>query len=190
MPNPIQFIDLDIINQALTGFLGEDRISDLENDQDTKAIVMRESYEPVSEASQTATPWRFNTHKVALNKIVGEPVSRWSAQWQLPADLLKLLFTWPPSIYEIQGTRLYSNNTDEIEIDYQRKLAEGLWPTWFQRFVVASLVMRTSRGITGEKPTQDMLDELRAARDEAFFQDAQQQPNQINLPAPFVDVRF
>lgn len=190
MPNPIQFTDLDIINQALTGPLGENVIENLETDQSTAAIVMRKNYEPISESTQIRSTWRFNTTKVALSKLSGEPENRWAAAWQLPNDLLKLLFTWPPSNYEIQGNKLYTNNTDEVEIDYQRKLEVALWPTWFQRYVVARLVIRTTRGITGEKATPEMIDERDAARWDAFFQDAQQQPNQQDLPAPFVDVRF
>lgn len=190
MPTPITFVDLDVINQALTGALGEDRISDLAGDQTVKAIVMREMYEPVSEAAQTATVWRFNTTKAALNKLSAEPENRWAAGWQLPNDNLKVLTTWPPGNYEIQGNKLYSNNTDSIEIDYQRKLEEALWPVWFLRYVVARLVMRSCRGITGDDPSQDMRDEFQDARDDAFTPDAMQQPNQQNMPSPFVDARF
>jgi hypothetical protein len=192
MPTPITFTDLDIINQALTGAMGEGRISNLEDpdDQSIKAQVMRENYEAVSEAAQTATSWRFNTTKLALSKLTDDPPNRWSAAWQLPPDNLKVLHTWPPGNYEIQGNKLYSNNTDSIEIDYQRKLAEALWTAWFMRYVVAELVLRTVRGITGDDPTQAMKDELKNARDDGFFQDAQQQPNQAPLPNPFVDCRL
>lgn len=189
MPTPIQFTDLDVINQALTGAMGEDRISNLQDDKSKRGIVMRENYEPISEATQTKTPWRFNTTKVALNKLTAEPVNRWAAGWQLPVDSLKVLTVWPPNIYEIQGNKLFSNNTDSIEIDYQRKLEEALWPSWFLRYCVARLVMRTVRGITGDDPTQLMKEELKDARDDALFQDSQQQPNQTPLPNPFVDVR-
>ncbi len=190
MPDPIPFIDLDVINQALTGAMGEGRITNLAEDTTTKGIVMRENYEAVSESCQIKSTWRFNTNKVALNKLTAAPENRWAAGWQLPADILKLLTTWPPSNYEVQGTVLYSNNTGEIEIDYQRKLEESLWPAWFMRYVVARLVMRTVRGITGDNPTKEMGDEIRDALDDALFQDAQQQPNQTTLPNAFIDVRF
>ena len=191
MPTPIAFTDLNVINQALTGAMGEGRISDLQDpdEQSTKAQVMRENYEAVSEAAQTVTNWRFNTTKVALSKLSEAPPNRWAAAWQLPTDNLKVLYTWPPGNYEIQGNKLFSNNTDSIEIDYQRKLGEALWPSWFLRYVVAALVLRTVRGVTGDDPTQSMHDELKNARDDGFFEDAQQQPNQAPLPNPFVDCR-
>ncbi len=190
MPTPAVFIDLDIINQALTGAMGEDPIADLATDSSTAAQIMRINYVPVSESAQTASAWRFNTTKVALNKLSSAPVSRWAAAWQLPNDLLKVLTTWPPTNYEIQGTRLLSNETSTLNLDYTRKLEEALWPTWFQRYVVARLVMRTVKGITGAKATQDMIDELEAARLDANFQDAQQQPNQTMGSNAFIDARW
>ena len=189
MPNPIQFDALGVINQALTGVMGENEITNLEDDQGKAALVMRINYEAVSEAAQIKTAWRFNTTKVALSKLSGKPINRWAAAWQLPNDNLKVLTTWPPGNYEIQGDKLLSNNTDSREIDYQRKLGEGLWPIWFTRYVVAMLVMRTVRGITGEKPAQTMKDELKDAENDALVQDAQQQPNQTMLSNAFVDVR-
>lgn len=190
MVTPTVFTDLAVINQALTGVMGEDEITNLEDDQGKAALVMRKNYEAVSEAAQIKTAWRFNTTKVALNKLSGEPINRWAAAWQLPIDRLKILTTWSPSNYEIQGDKLLSNNTDELELDYQRKIEEALWPIWFTRYVVASLVMRTVRGITGEKPAQTMKDELKDAENDALFQDAQQQPNQTMQSNAFVDVRF
>ena len=190
MPNPIQFDDLGVINQALTGVMGENEITNLEDDQGKAALIMRKNYEAVSEAAQIKTAWRFNTSKVALNKLSDKPINRWAAAWQLPNDNLKVLTTWPPGNYELQGNKLLSNNTDSREIDYQRKIGEGLWPIWFTRYVVAMLVMRTVRGITGEKPAQTMKDELKDAESDALFQDAQQQPNQTMLSNAFIDARF
>ena len=190
MPTPITQTNLSVINQALTGFLGEGSITDLATDQDTKAIVMRANYESVSEYCQTLTTWRFNTTKVALNLLSGSPLNRWSACWQLPADLLKVITVWPPGAYEIQGKRLYNNDSSQAHLDYQRKYAEAYWPAWFTRLVVIELAMRTSKGITGDEPDQAMKDELKAATVDAFFQDAQQQPNQTMQTNDFIDVRF
>ena len=190
MPNPIQFDDLGVINQALTGVMGENEITDLQDDQGKPAIIMRKNYEAISEAAQVKTAWRFNTTKAVLNKLSAAPENRWAAAFQLPNDFLKLLTTWPPSNYEIQGNKLFSNNTSSIAIDYQRKLGEGLWPIWFTRYVVAMLVMRTVRGVTGEKPAQTMKDERDDAERDALFQDAAQQPNQTMQSNAFIDARF
>lgn len=190
MPTPHTATDLTIINRALTGWLGEDEISNLATDQTKKALIVNKHYEPVSEACQTRIHWRFNTFKVALSKLAAVPENRWAAAWQLPNDELKVISTWPPSNYEIQGQQLLSNNTSEVEIDYLRKLEEAYWPAWFQRYVVIKLAITTCRGITGEFPGQEMKDELEMARAAAFTADAQMQPNQEHLPNPFVDCRY
>lgn len=190
MPTPLTATDLTIVNQALTGWLGEDEVENLTADTTKRAKIMRLNYESVSESTQIRTAWRFNTLKAALNKLLTVPENRWSAAWQLPNDNLKVLTTWPPGNYELQDGKLLSNNTDEIEIDYQRKVEEAFWPAWFQRYVVIRLAIRVCRGITGEFPDQTMKDELKAARDDAMFQDAQQQPNQTRMPNEFIDARF
>ena len=151
---------------------------------------MRQHYESVSEFCQTKTAWNFNTTKAQLNKLSDVPLNRWSAAYTLPPDKLKILTTWPISNYEIQDNRLFTNHTDQVQIDYQRKLEEAYWSAWFTRYVVAELVMRTCRGITGDQPDQDMKDELKMATDEALFQDAQEQPNVAMLSNDFVDCRY
>lgn len=189
MPSRQSFTDLNVINQACTA-LGQTIIDNLASDQGTPAIVMRENYVAVKQYCLTMSSWRFATTKAALGLIADAPPNRWSAAWQLPPDMLKLLFTWPPSNYEVQGQRLYSNNRSRQEIDYIRNIEEPFWLDWFTRLVVAELVMRTCKGITGDEPSQSMERERTNARSEAFFQDAQQQPNQTTLPNDFIDVRF
>src|SRR5690606_36631730 len=115
--------------------------------------------------------------------------NRWSSTWQLPTDLLKVLYVWPPGNYEIQGQRLYTNRSSDVELDYIRVIEEAYWLPWFTRLVVAELVLRTCKGITGDDPSTAMIDERRDAKAEAFFQDSQQQPNQTVLPNDFIDVR-
>lgn len=188
MPSRQTFTDLDVVNQAL-GAMGETELDNLQTDQSTGAIIMRRHYVAVKQDCLTATNWRFATTKAALSKLSAVPQNRWAAAWQLPADLLKLLYTWPPSNYEVQGQRIYSNETTRMEIDYIRNIEEAFWQDWFTRLVVAELVMRTCKGITGDEPSSSMEKERARAESRAFFQDAQQQPNQTVLPNDFIDVR-
>lgn len=181
------FSDLEIVNQALTG-MGEDPIQNLA--EDTKqALIMRTHYDAVREFNLTRSSWRFATTKKALGLLSGAPVNRWSHAWQLPEDLLKVLFVWPPSSYEIQGNRLFINAASGVELDYIRMVPEAEWLPWFTRLVVAELIKRTVKGITGSDPSVEQREEAEAALSDAYFQDAQQQPNQTLLPNAFIDVR-
>lgn len=188
MPTPTLPTELGVINQALTA-LGEDVLQNTTGDE-PRAIVMRQHYEPVKYFCFAMSNWRFATAKVALSKLTAAPANRWSTAWQLPNDRIKLLYTWPPSDYEIQGDQLWSNNSSAVTLDYIRLLDEPLWPAWFTRLVVAELVLRTCKGITGDDPTSAMGAEQEAALNQAYFQDAQQQPNQTALPNDFIDCRF
>lgn len=189
MPSRQTFTDLDVVNQSL-GSMGEVELDNLATDQSTAAIIMRRHYVAVKQYCLAMSNWRFATTKAALSKLSAVPTNRWAAAWQLPPDLLKLLFTWPPSRYEVQGQRLYTNETSRLEIDYIRNIEEPYWLDWFTRLVVAELTMRTCKGITGDEPSRAMTEERGAARSEAYFQDAQQQPNQTQLPNDFIDVRY
>lgn len=184
------FEPLDLVNQALVA-LGEDPISNLETDQTTKAIVMRQWYEITIEGALTRASWRFATAKAALNLIAAPPVNRWSHAWQLPADFLKALYLWPPQRYEIQGSRLLTNSARDVELDYIRRVPEAEFPPWFTRFAVYRLAHATCQGITGQKALKASIGEdLRTVEAEALFEDAQQQPNQEILPNAFIDVRY
>lgn len=188
MVDRTQFIKLDIVNQVCAA-LGEDPIEDLETDQRTHAIVIRAKYAATVESALTKTAWRFATTKAALSKLTAAPTNRWSAAFQLPNDLVKLLFTWPPGRYERQGQRILSNN-NQLEIDYIRNIESNYWPAWFTRYAVARLVMVCCKGITGDDPSRMMELELNAAESDGLTQDAQEQPNQEILPSAFIDCRY
>lgn len=191
MPNPVTFAKLDVINQVLTA-LGENVLQNAAALAGTTkhALVMRTHYDAVVQFCFGKTAWRTFTSKKALNKLSGAPTNRWAAAWNLPTDMIKLLSTWPPSNYEIQNRQLLTNETSRLEVDYIRLVEEGYWPAWFTRFVVAELVMRSCRGVTGDAPDQDMKDERARAENDALFQDAQQQPNQQIQANDFIDVRY
>lgn len=191
MPTPVTFARIDVIDQALTA-MGE---NPLQTDQaldgaTTKASVMRAHYDAVVQFCFALTAWRFATAKAALNKLTGKPRNRWTAAWNLPPDLIKLLTTWPPSPYEMQNRQILTNEATRLEIDYVRLVEEGFWPAWFTRLVVAELVMRTCKGITGDSPDLEMRLERERAETDALYQDAQQQPNQTLQSNDFIDVRY
>lgn len=190
MPTLVTFARLDVVNQILTG-LHEKRLSDTAalDGSSQHAQTMREHYDAVVQFCLTMSNWRFATAKRSLNKLSGAPINRWSTAWELPEDFLNLLTTWPPSNYEMANRQILSNENTRLDIDYIRYVAEGYWPPWFLRLTVAEGVMRTCRPITGDAPDQTMKDERNEAESEAYFRDAQQQPNQTMQTNDFVDVR-
>lgn len=191
MPNPVPQSKLEVINQVLSR-LGETELSSISalSGASKAARVMRINYEPIVDSCLTKTSWRFATAKAALNKYSGAPANRWAAAWNLPADLLLLITTWPISNYERQGQRLLSNEQTRLEIDYIRKVEEAYWPAWFTRYTVAMLTWRCAKGVTGDDPDDTMKYELDESQADALFQDARQQPNQVILANDFIDCRY
>lgn len=191
MPTPVAFDKLAICNQAIGGFHGT-RLTDIAalGGTSKEAQAMRDHYDAVVQFVHTMSNWRFNTVKRSLNKLSGAPINRWSTAWQLPEDFLKLLTTWPPSAYELANRQILSNESTRLDIDYQRLVEEGFWPAWFSRLTVAELVIRCCKPVTGDEPDRPMYLERETAESEAYFQDAQQQPNQTMQSNDFIDVRF
>lgn len=188
MATPQQPTDLLVVNMAL-GAMGEDRISNLQTDVEKRAVIMRDHYQTVKETALTRTSWRFATKKLALSLLSGVPPNRWSAVWQLPPDTLKVLFVYPPTRYEIQGKRIFANVSNGLVVDYIRYIEEGDWPPWFVSYVVFKLLEATVKGITGDDMSTTQERALDKAEINALAADAQQQPNQEDLPSPFIDVR-
>lgn len=190
MPTPATFDKLAICNQAIGGVHGT-RLQDIAalGGTSKEANAMRDHYDAVVQFVFTMSNWHAFTAKAQLSKLSGAPINRWSAAWQLPADFMKLLTTWPPSNYELANRQVLSNETTRLDIDYIRLIGEGYWPAWFTRLVVAELVIRVCKPISGDAPDQFMLAERAAAESQAYVQDSQQQPNQTMQSNDFIDCR-
>lgn len=190
MPTPATFDKLAICNQAIGGVHGT-RLQDIAalGGTSKEAQALRDHYDAVVLFVFAKTNWRAFTAKAALNKLAGAPLNRWAAAWQLPPDHLKTLTTWPPSNYEQANRQILSNETSRFEIDYIRLVEEGYWPAWFTRLVVAELVLRICKPVTGDEPSRAMILERDTAESDALFQDASQQPNQTIQSNDFIDVR-
>lgn len=194
MPTPKTYADIDIVQMALSA-MGEAPVAATalvtpSTDTSKRARIMRENYDLVKETAMTKTSWRFLTAKSSLSKLSSDPLNKWAAAWQLPVDMLKVLHVWPPTNYEIQRKRLYTNETAEVIIDYIRYLDEGDWPAWFVMYVKWKLVEGTINGITGGSMDREQRESMETAESDALSTDSQQQPNVADQPNPFIDVRF
>lgn len=196
MATPKTYTDIDVVNMALDA-MGEDPVavtalSSASTDTSKRARIMRTHYDAVKEAALTKTSWRFATStSVSLSKLSGTPAkTKWAAAWQLPPDTLKVLTTWPPTNYEIQGKRILTNITSGLLVDYIRYVTEDQWPAWFVVYVKWKLVEATVKAITGSSMDREDKDSLSSAETDALSTDSQQQPNVTDQPNPFIDVRF
>lgn len=84
-----------IANLAISWVAGK-RITSLENDQSTEAILCRENYDSSRRAVLEEREWTFALKRVVLNPLVNTPPFGFSAQFKLPADCLKVASVQDP----------------------------------------------------------------------------------------------
>ena len=186
-PNPATWDELAVWNQAITR-MGEPVLTSLEGTS-TAHQVMDTNYRPIAQAALSRTSWRDATTKAVLSKLAQAPAGRYAAEWQLPNDLIKILFVYPPIRYERQGRGLLTDETSAVTLDYVRWVPEGAWPDLLREYVVNELIVKCYKGITGQKVTLEQIKERDRAERQAFADDGGQQPNFEHLPNPFVDCR-
>ncbi len=187
MPNPETFDELAVWNQVLTR-MGEDPVTALTGDT-VAHDVLGTNYRPIAQAALSRTSWRDATTKAALSKLTEVPAGRYAAKWQLPNDLIKILYVYPPLRYERQGQEILTDETSSIVLDYVRWVPEGDWPDHLREYVVNETLVKCVKGVTGKDPTRQQLAERDKSEREAFNDDSGQQPNFEHLPNPFIDCR-
>jgi len=168
--------------------IGADTITSL-TENVKRAGTANQLYPTVKRSFLTKRHWNFAKAKVALARLTATPLNRWSFGYQLPADLLKLITTYPPSDYEVQGDKLYTNATT-VEIDYISNVDEDLMP-WFA--VEALELWFAARLAIPVAQSRTLMDDMTAlfqdAMNEAKAADSQQAPNTPVADAPFIDCR-
>lgn len=78
-----------ICNLAISWVAGQ-RITSLDDDESTEAILCRENYEASRQAVLEEREWTFATKRVVLNKLSNTPEFGYSSLFKLPADCLKV----------------------------------------------------------------------------------------------------
>jgi hypothetical protein len=153
------------------------------------ATVAANLYPTTYENLLTLFRWRFATAKRDLSRLTATPLNEWTYAYQLPADYLVGIKTWPQSDFEIYEDKLYSNLT-AVALDFIFKPDESRLPPWFVKLLEFALAAQFAIPITD---SSTKAEEYRAFYDEQFrrarFVDAQARPNDVILDSPFTEVR-
>ena len=105
-------------------------------DGTVEADVANSMYEDTARTALTNSRWRFATTQAVLNRLAEEPVGRFSAAYQLPADCLMLgavTIADATIEYDTYGDKVYcdASANDELVADYIYRAPEGDWPPYF-----------------------------------------------------------
>lgn len=124
--------DVKICNAALV-MVGSDGVINSFSDNTVEASLASNVYEDTRDTLLQYHPWRFSLKQVDLGgNLVTDPLFKWKKQYQLPADLLRIIQLENEEDYEIYGNKLYTN-TDTCRIIYQYKVLESQMPSYFVR---------------------------------------------------------
>lgn len=132
--------NIKIINAALTRS-GHNQITSL-TDGSAEAEVANANYNEIVAAAITRYPYSWARKYKELNRLSETPDDEWSYVYQLDSDLLKFVVAevnGSPIEYEIKGTKLYCDESDNVYAEYIYQPAESFFPHDFKEAVITRM---------------------------------------------------
>lgn len=180
---------IDIISNALL-LLGHDTLQSL-SEPGRVARVAINLYDDIKQTELTSSNWTFAKFKVQLSKLTTDPIDEFSSAYQLPADLLKVLWINPRVRYKVYQDQIYTNETGTIFMDYIANVSEARFSSTFSRMLSLSLAVNYGIPIREGITTSQLLEtRYIRARHMATQADSSQNPQDRIAQAPFITVRF
>lgn len=141
MPNRAA-TDEEVASRALV-MIGTKPITSF-GDGTTEATAAATVYEDVVTNVMTSTRWRFCVTQIRLNKLTNVPAGRWTTAWQLPADILMIgsihsVGLGYPVKFDRYLDKVYTDDHDDLILDYLRRVPTADWPPYFTLAVVHML---------------------------------------------------
>lgn len=133
MPNRAS-TDEQVASRALV-MIGAKPITSF-GDGTTEASTAAIIYEDVITNVMTTTRWRFTVTQKRLNRLTTKPIGRWSASWQLPSDILQVVAVTAatsdkPVRFERYMNTVYTDDHNDLNLDYVRRVPVVDWPPYF-----------------------------------------------------------
>lgn len=168
---------IDICSTALT-LLGDKPISSL-NEDAPRAVVAANIYPSARADVLRCHPWNCLEADVILSPMVELPPFRWSKQFQLPGDLLRIIEIGgglQPNDYRVQGRRILAN-TDALYLTYIQDKDESLWDSSLVDVMIKRMVKDMAYAITASTSLNELkAQEYVVALRQAKAVDAQENP--------------
>ncbi len=139
------------------------------SDGTVEADVANAMYEDIARTALTNTRWRFASNQAVMPRLADEPVSRYSAAYQIPSDCLMVsavTINDNPIQYDRYGDKVYcdASNNDEVVIDYIFRALEGDWPPYFITVVEYQMAALMAVSVARDGSLAAMFEE-KAARE-------------------------
>jgi len=181
---------VEICNLALY-MVGSERISAL-TENNKRAKICNDLYVIVRDSFLGAHPWNFAIRRVELAKTATTPEFGYEYEYQLPADILRILTLEYDDIkYRIEGDKLLSDEAT-MKIEYIAKEEDNSkYPSYFVDALSAKLAVRLSYPLV---QSNELKGELRDHAKELFrdarLYDAQEGTPRNLIMTDWTDSRF
>jgi hypothetical protein len=185
--------DIDICSRALI-LIGEAPISSF-GDGNTAALVASNLYRAAVRHLLSSFPWRFAQTATTINAIVTTIESKYSAAFQLPGQLLRVMAlrdgTNVLTPFEIFNGELHVDTSNtQLQLDYMKLVNEDAMSEWFVEVLQFRLAKQFATAIANSASLAGFYakEEDLALRRARFADSMLDSPNQLT-PSTLVELR-
>ena len=169
--------DLSIVNTALI-IMGADEIVSFD-DATAEAKLASAVYQDTKFMLLQSHPWRFSLRQKDLGgALLASPEFKWTYKYQVPPDLLRIMYMKDSADYEVFEGDIYTNQP-VCKIVYQFKVVESDMPSYFVRCLQYHLTKIFASSLQEDLNKMQLFDTM-ADKETARARniDSQQQPAQ------------
>ncbi len=173
----------DICNRAL-GRVGESRIISLTDDS-KQARACNGAYAHIRDEVFRSHPWNSVITRAQLAKLSDAPAFGYDAQYQLPADCLRVVEVFNSTLpWVVEGRILLSDEGSPLSMRYVRREEDpNQWDSLLQNVVAARLAVELCEELTQSNTKRKLASEEYAA----LMSMARKADGQESSPMPFAE---
>ena len=173
----------DICNRALSR-VGEARITSLTDDS-KQARACNGAYVHVRDEVLRAHPWNAAITRTKLAKLADAPAFGYDAQYQLPADCLRVVEVYDTTLpWVVEGRKLLSDEGTPISIRYVKREED---PNQWDALMVSAVAARLAMELCEELTQSNTKRQIATQEFEALMSQARRADGQEQSPMPFAE---
>lgn len=184
--------EIEIISQAAV-LLGKQGFNTLDSGgplaQDGSAL-----FNTLVSSELGSNRWRFAMAYQEMGTLTAltPTFDGWSYYWEMPADLLMLLYIDPFVTYTVFGNRVLTTSSGtSLTAVYSKNVPVSKWPGSFSMYIIYQLASMLAISVTN---SDRMVARINADRDlwhsRALFSDGQNSVSNSLRSNPYVDIRY
>lgn len=148
-------------------------------------------YDDIKQDELTSSNWTFAKQQAQLAKLTVGPIDGFASAYQVPADMLKVLYITPRVNYKIYGDKLYTNESGVVFMNYIANVGEAMFTPSFARMLTFALAVDESIPVRDGFTVSQVLEQrYLKQRSRATQADSSQNPQDRISSNPFFRARL